>query len=123
MIRGLIVGHASFGDGILRALKSIAGDFTFLETISNEGLATNELVEVIKEHASPGPGDGTMIFVDLFGGSCWRAAKMAKDEHTRIVTGVNLPMALSFLHKRESRSLDDLADILETDAKRGVRVD
>ncbi|MCD6307686.1 MAG: hypothetical protein J7M24_01675 [Candidatus Latescibacteria bacterium] len=123
MIRGLIVGHATFGDGILHALKSIAGEFTCLETISNDGLATNELVEAIKEHTLSGGEEGTLIFVDLFGGSCWRAAKMAQTGHTRIVSGVNLPMVLSFLHKRENRSTDSLADIIETDAKRGVRVD
>ena len=123
MIKGLIVGHRDIGDGILRALESISGSFKFLSYISNERSSTNELVEKIKAFSNDMQEDGLVIFVDVYGGSCWRAAKMAKLHRTHIVTGINLPMLLSFINKRESFSFDDLPGILETDGKRGITVE
>ncbi len=121
MIGGLIIGHSDIGESILRALKSITGGFKELHCLSNEGLSTVEMVEKIKDFSTGKQVDGLFIFIDVYGGSCWRAAKIAKPDRSHIVTGVNLPMMLSFVQKRESFSFDDLPGILETDGKRGVK--
>ena len=121
MIGGLIIGHSDIGESILRALKSITGSFEELYCLSNEGLSTDELVEKIKDFSTDKKVDGLLIFIDVYGGSCWRAAKIAKPDRSFIVTGVNLPMMLSFVQKRETFPFDDLPGILETDGKRGVK--
>ena len=123
MIHGLLVGHKDIGEGILRALKSITGDIEHFAYISNEGLSTKELVEQIKVFSDEHQEEGLIIFVDLFGGSCWRAAKMAKLDNTYIISGANLPMLLSFINKRESFSLSELPDIIENDGKRGITLE
>ena len=120
MIDGLIVGHHDIGLAVLDVMKSILGGYEHLSYISNTGLSTNELAEKIKSYASNTHNDGLLIFVDLYGGSCWKAAKIAKTEKTHIITGINIPMLLSFIHKRELYSLDDLFGILEKDGKRGI---
>ena len=120
MIGGLIVGHKKFGESILAAVESIAGDIENLTSISNEGLSSNELADAIRETLSAMNVGEVILFVDLFGGSCWRAAKMAKSENNHIITGVNLPMILSFLHKRESLSFDSISSVIDTDGKRGI---
>jgi len=120
MIGGLIVGHKKFGESILDAVRSIAGDFEHLISISNEGLSSDELAAMIRNALAELNVGEVILFVDLFGGSCWRAAKMAKSGNNRIITGVNLPMILSFLHKRESLSFDALSEVLDTDGKRGI---
>ncbi|MBT4485088.1 MAG: hypothetical protein HOC71_15595 [Candidatus Latescibacteria bacterium] len=123
MIYGLLVGHRDIGEGILRALKSISGGIENFSCISNDGLSTNELVEKIIAFSDDHKGEGLLIFVDLYGGSCWRASKKAKLKSTHIISGANLPMLLSFINKRESFSLDDLPVIIENDGKRGITLD
>ncbi len=120
MIGGLLVGHRDIGECILRALESISGSFKNFSFISNDGLSTNELVEKIKAFSNNSQFDGLFVFIDVYGGSCWRAAKMAKQHNTHIISGANLSMLLSFINKRESFSFDELSDILEKDGKRGI---
>ena len=119
MIKGFIIGHENIGDGLLKALKSISGSSEHISFFSNTGLSTRELADKI--YAACNNGDEVMIFVDIFGGSCWRAAKMAKLPKSHIVTGLNLPMLLSFVNKRNQFSFDELFTIIENDGKRGIK--
>ena len=121
MIRGLIIGHRDIGESILRSLESISGEHEHISFLSNDGLSTKELSEKIKEFHSEFPDESLFIFIDVYGGSCWRAAKMAQLAGSHILTGVNLPMLLSFVNKRCSFPFDDLLHILETDGKRGIK--
>ena len=120
MIKGLIVGHRNIGEGLLNALESISGSFENIIFISNNGLSTNEFAEKIKDVCKEYQNDDVMIFVDVYGGSCWRAAKMAKLPRCHIITGLNLSMLLSFVNKRDSFSFDELSSILVIDGKRGI---
>ncbi|MFC1560971.1 PTS sugar transporter subunit IIA [Candidatus Latescibacterota bacterium] len=119
MIKGFIVGHKNIGDGLLKALESISGPFENIFFFSNNGLSTSELADKICA-ACNDCDDEVMILVDVFGGSCWRAAKMAKLPRCHIVTGLNLPMLLSFVNKRKTFSFDELYTIIENDGKRGI---
>ena len=123
MIIGLIVGHRNIGEAFLRALESINGVHENIIPISNDGLSTDEIVDKIKAASTNGQDDGTIIFVDVFGGSCWQAAKRAQLPRCCIITGLNLPMLLSFVNKRETLSFDDLSSVLETDGKRGIKLE
>ena len=123
MIGGVIIAHKDFGESLLRVITSIAGKFEHLASISNDGLSTSELVREIKRVSESMDVDGLFLFVDVFGGSCWQATKMAKLGKAHIVAGISLPMLLSFCHKRETVPFDELSGILETDASRGVRID
>lgn len=120
MIKGLIVGHKDIGEAMLRAVKSISGDDKELFFISISELSSKEVTEKIIDFVGSGSNDGTIIFVDIYGGSCWRAAKHAGLGKNRIVTGFNLPMLLSFINKRNSIGFDELPAVLENDGKRGI---
>jgi len=120
MIDGCIIGHRDIGDGLLKALESIAGTCKHIIFFSNDGLSTNELADQIKATFCDSQDDGVIFFVDVYGGSCWRAVKMAKLPKYHIVTGFNLPMLLSFTNKRKTISFDKLHTIMETDGKRGI---
>ncbi len=119
-IRGLIIGHKNIGDGLLKALESISGTFEDIVFFSNDGLSTDELAEKINTAYTDCNNDGIIIFVDVYGGSCWRAAKMMKLLRCHIVTGLNLSMLLSFVNKRNSFSFDELPYVLVEDGKRGI---
>lgn len=119
-IKGLIVGHKDIGNGLLKALESISGSFEDIIYFSNDGLSTKELADKINTACIDCQYNGIIIFVDVYGGSCWRAAKMAKLLRCHIITGLNLSMLLSFVNKRDSFSFDELSSILVTDGKRGI---
>ncbi|MBN1292137.1 MAG: hypothetical protein JXB48_09890 [Candidatus Latescibacteria bacterium] len=120
MIQGIIIGHVDIGNALIDALHSISGMVEFIEYISNKGLSTNELAEIIKSKSQKNSSDGVMLFVDMYGGSCWRAAKMARVPNSHIVTGINLPMLLSFIQKRNTIPIDELPAIMEIDGKRAI---
>jgi mannose/fructose-specific phosphotransferase system component IIA len=120
MIYGLVIAHKKVGDALLHALEGIYGGFENLRGLSNEGCSTKELTDKIKETYSLLFEPEVCIFVDVYGGSCWRAAKLAKLPTCHIMSGFNLPMLLSFLNKRAATPFDELPAILETDGKRGI---
>lgn len=122
MVEGLIVGHGDYGAGLIHAIELISGATSNLEALSNTGLSTNELSGEISSRIAKHPDSDFIMFVDVFGGSCWRAAMMAKTERSRVVTGVNLPMLLSFMNKRETEPFETLADTLVNDLKRSATV-
>jgi len=122
VIQGLIVGHKDIGTGLLAALESISGPVAGLRFFSNSGLSTKELAAKITAYCV----DDTcrvIIFADVYGGSCWRAAKMAGASHIRIVSGLNLPMLLSFVNKRDMVPFDELPAVLAEDGLRGIIVE
>lgn len=121
MIGGVIVSHGTFGACLLQTVEMIAGKTESLAFVSNEGLSTRELADTLRSIVSEMNAETVIFFVDIFGGSCWQAAKMVKSANDHIVTGVNIPMVLSFLHKRSSVSIDGLQEVLDADGKRGIR--
>jgi mannose/fructose-specific phosphotransferase system component IIA len=120
LIKGLIVGHKDIGEAMLRAVKSITDDDRELFNISINELSSKEVTKKIIDFIDSAGNDGTIIFVDIYGGSCWRAAKHAGSSKCSIVTGFNLPMLLSFINKRNSVGFEELPAILENDGKRGI---
>jgi mannose/fructose-specific phosphotransferase system component IIA len=120
VIKGLIMAHKELGESILRAVESISGQCEDMWYLSNEGLSTNELADKIKKICEGCGDEGVIIFVDIYGGSCWRAAKISRPGKLHIINGFNLPMLLSFINKRKVFQLDELASILESDGKRAI---
>ena len=120
MIHGMVIAHKKAGDALLYALEGIYGSFQNLQGLTNEGCSTKELVDIIREAFSFCLETEVFIFVDVYGGSCWRAAKLAKLPRCHILSGFNLPMLLSFLNKRDAISFEELSSVMEIDGKRGI---
>jgi len=125
MIGGILVGHGTFSACLVGMLETINGSAEKILGTTNNGLSTSELVDTIVEMADGLGDDGLILFVDIFGGSCWQAAKIVKArlENVHIVTGTNLPMLLSFIHKRGDNDFDELPGILSADGVRGITID
>lgn len=123
MIHGILIAHGGISESFLGAIRAMYGATEELTALTNEGLSTPELVERIREVAGAAPGQGICLLVDAFGGSCWRAAKTARIPGSVIVTGLSLPMLLSFVTKRVSLSFAELSAVLDTDARRGITVE
>jgi len=122
MIHGVVYTHADLGAALCRAVESMMGQQNGLVGISNEGLSGDAMLTVVEE-AIAESSDGAVVFTALFGGSCWRVAEQLTSGRNDLlhVTGVNLPMLLAFVSKRESTGIDELAGILVDYGRRGIK--
>ncbi len=122
MTGAVIIGHGDFGACLCGMLEAITGITENVSALSNKGLSTPELLEALDKAVGSLASNDIILFVDTFGGSCWQAAKMFRVEHQEchIVTGINLPMLLSFVHKRDTNGVIELCDILDNDGRRGI---
>ncbi len=97
-VRGVIVAHGAMAQGMIDAVRCIAGDAAdALHAISNDGKSPVQLREEVETEAG---GDPAVVFVDLQTGSCGMAALSAcrnGDSCRVVVCGVNLPMLLAFV--------------------------
>ena len=69
-------------------------------------------------------GDQILIFTDLLGASPYNASAQAIREHPNksvvCITGINLPMLLEAILKREDMDLEALVDYLMDVGKNGI---
>lgn len=109
LTRGIVVGHGGMAQGLVDAVRRIAGDASdALIAVSNDGKGPEQLKAALESVAGEGPA---LVFVDLESGSCGLAAAYAcraKAERA-VVCGVNLPMLLDFVFHRDL-PLDDLVE-------------
>jgi mannose/fructose-specific phosphotransferase system component IIA len=111
MTSAIVVTHGRLGAELVATARRILGDFTGVYSISNEDKTPQMLaeeIEAIMEHA--GPDDAYVLLVDFLYGSCGHATLAVERNHrnVRIVSGVNLPMMLAFLNKRNEVNFERL---------------
>jgi mannose/fructose/sorbose-specific phosphotransferase system IIA component len=111
----IIVGHGSFPQGLLTAAEKILGKQEDILAVSNHGMGVQELSEKLRKGLT-GTNNRVYVFIDLIGGSCFTSCRMLTPDHPDLVliSGVNLPMLVTYLTYRNRLSNKDLlAKILE----------
>ena len=119
-VRGVVVAHGSMAEGLVDAVRRIAGDAAdALHPISNEGTNPQELRRLIDEAAGDGP---VVVFADLQSGSCGLAAVATcrTPQSRAVICGVNLPILLDFVFHRDM-SMDPLVQRLLTKGREAIR--
>jgi mannose/fructose-specific phosphotransferase system component IIA len=117
MIFALLITHGDLGKELLKSAETIIGKYEGMTAISNTGLSGEDLQVCIEEEMAK--AKEMVIFVDCFG-STLTSAKIICGNRFPIICGVNLPMILSFLTKRNQIPFKDLPEILIEDGKRGI---
>lgn len=123
MIGGIIITHGPMAQAIIKAAETILGKTTYIYGFSTTDLSIPATLEKInKILAEDDWPDETLILVTLKGGSCWNAAVTTKmyNQNLEVISGVNLSMVLSFLTKRDSHQLKELAALVLEDGIRGI---
>lgn len=112
-VPALLVMHADLSAALLRAARDVYGAFEGVETLSNGGLSRDELVAAIEERVKTWRHGG-LVLTDFWGGSCHQCGVSAARGHGEviIVTGVNLPTLVDFLHNRDAYGVAELAERL-----------
>jgi len=119
-IRGIVVAHGTMADGMVDAVRRIAGGAAdALHPVSNEGTSPTELKALIDRAAGDGP---VLVFADLQTGSCGMAAMSTCREsgNRAVVCGVNLPILLDFVFHRDM-PLDALVERLLDKGRDAIR--
>ncbi len=126
LLRGLIIAHANLADALITTVHQIAGPQENLVALSNTHLSAEELERRIREILED--GIPTIIFTDFLGGSAFAAARSVANAYSRenktpcaVITGVNLPMLISFVTKRQSQDLFEFVEVLREDGHRGIQ--
>jgi PTS system mannose-specific IIA component len=122
-VPALLVMHGDLGAALLRAAERVYGPIDGIDVLSNEGRSREGLEAEIGERVSAWPNGGVM-FTDFWGGSCHICGASAARGRGEVVilTGVNLPMLLDYLHNREKFDSVELAERLRTKGQESIRV-
>lgn len=97
ILRGVVVAHGGLGRALVEEAERITGQRGVLVAVTNED---GDKAEIEHRVADAIAGQPSVIFVDMPCGSCFFAAMHQARGHAdvRVVTGVNLPMLVDFLH-------------------------
>ena len=123
MVGAIIISHSFVGRELIETAEYIVGKIEGITAISldlkmNAFEARKVISEAMKQIDQ---GDGLLILTDLFGGSPANIAfSFLNKEKTEVITGVNLPMILTFWTKRENRSLAELAKLVQLSGIRNI---
>lgn len=125
MVGAIIVAHSFIGKELIATAEYIVGEMEGISEVSidcqMDALEARKIIsEAIKKVDQ---GDGVLILTDLFGGSPSNIAfSFLNKETIEVITGVNLPMILTFWNKRKSMGLMELAKSLQLSGRRNIVV-
>jgi len=118
----LVVAHEDLARSFIRTVEKILGSqknvFTFSNKTETLPVLAKEMCEIFEKVSAV----NKICFTDLRGGSCWTLANMVKKKYTDmiIISGVNLPMLVSYFNNKDSLTLDDLLKKIIADGCRGI---
>lgn len=124
MVGCIILTHGDLCFGLKNTLEGMMGKQEGLFVVSNSGVGKDQLCSKLKKATTDHKcGEGVVIFVDLFGSSCWQmAANIAsQDQKVAVVTGVNLPMLVKFFSKRKTVPFEKLVPLVKEEGEKGIR--
>ncbi|MBU0690481.1 hypothetical protein KKC97_13350 [bacterium] len=121
MTRAILLTHGALGEALMTSVESILGPQEEVVVLSNSGQALDQITDSLTPHLQ---GARCIIFVDFCGGSPFMACKSLAlpPETAAIVSGVNLPMLLSFFTKRTQMNFEELSQTVRQDAMRGIQL-
>jgi mannose/fructose-specific phosphotransferase system component IIA len=122
-VPALLVMHSDLGAALLRAAASVYGPVEDVEVLSNEGLSRDALETRIEERVV-GWTSGGLILTDFWGGSCHLCGISAARGHgdMAVITGLNLPTLLDYLHNRDQYTPLELAERLRQKGRDSIRI-
>lgn len=122
-VPALLVTHADLGAALVAAAEQVYGPFEDVGVLSNTGLGRADLERLIHERVTAWPHGG-LVLTDFPGGSCQQCGLLAGrgSDEVIVVSGINLPGLLDYLHNRDRYPAGELAERLMAKARDSVRV-
>lgn len=122
MIGIVLVSHGPLAEGLKGAAEMIVGPQERFLAIGMEPAADVDRLRAQIEAAAAEANDGvgTLVLVDLMGGSPANASAYLATSGTPVICGASLPMLLEVLTSREHASLEELMETALQAGKDGV---
>jgi PTS system mannose-specific IIA component len=122
-VPALLVMHADLAAALLRAAETVYGPVDGVDVLSNEGLSRDALEHAIDDRVKAWTGGG-LVLTDFPGGSCHQCGVSAVRgrKEVALVTGLNLPILLDYLHNRELFDAGTLAERLRQKGQDSIRI-
>ena len=121
-VPALLVTHADLADALVRAAERVYGPVEEVDRLSNEGLSRAALEQEIVARVSQWPHGG-LVFIDFWGGSCFTCGVSAtRGREVLVLTGINLPTLLDYLHNRDRYPVVELAERLRQKGQESFRL-
>ncbi len=118
-IGGLVVTDGQLAEALVAETRRIHGEQERFEGFGAGVLTAEEITSRVKEFIGDDPW---IVFVDGPGTTVCRRACAAIGEGQAVVSGVNLPMLLSFLVHRDNYDVAELAERMTRDGGRSLTV-
>lgn len=125
-VRGIIIAHADLAQAFVATIESITGPQDDLVALSNSNRSREEMDLLIRRYLDD--GIPTVIFTDFSAGSAFAVARLAVNAYCQpgqvtcdAISGINLPMLISFVTKRNNLSFPALVEMLRQDGHRGIQ--
>ncbi|HSA57147.1 MAG TPA: hypothetical protein VLE53_15655 [Gemmatimonadaceae bacterium] len=95
--RAIVAGHGAFADGMLSAVRQIAGRDDVFIGVTNRDLSAQDVERALRQRVEESGAE--VIFTDLPAGSCTMAARRLQRERPEltVVTGANLATLIDFV--------------------------
>ena len=124
-MKGLvIVTHSNLAVAFLKTAEMILGilrnaEAVCLEKEDSVDVMNRKISEAIKNTGRE--GDGVVVMTDMFGGTPSNISlAFLEPGKVEVLTGVNLPMVLSFFNSKQDLSLDSLVSSLKKAGGEGI---
>jgi len=119
-----IISHGDLSDELYNVTQNLIPLKVPVLTYSNKKIELEEIVRDIEKEIKKITPSHVLIFIDLMGGSCWHAAMRLKKNQANIsiITGVNVPVLVSFATNFHRLDWTDLIEKIETDGKKAIKV-
>jgi PTS system mannose-specific IIA component len=125
MVGVIIVAHSFIGKELIATAEYVVGKMEGIASVSIDcQMSALEARKIISEAIKKvDQGEGVLILTDLFGGSPSNIAfSFLNREKVEVITGVNLPMILTFWNKRKDMGVMELAKTLQLSGRRNIVV-
>jgi len=117
-----IITHGNLAFALLDAAEKIVGKQQHVYIYSNKEDSLPVLIEKISKRLEKVKSKHNIFFIDLMGGSCWNLANMIRKKYSSvtIITGVNLPMLMSYFLNCQEMPFINLVKKVINDGSRGI---
>ncbi|OQX84840.1 MAG: hypothetical protein B6D63_03715 [Candidatus Latescibacteria bacterium 4484_7] len=123
-VKGIIVAHGNLAEELISTTELIVGKVSDFYAVSGSNMSSEDVVKRIKEILSDGETEKAVIFVDYFGGSTYtNSIRAVRDmDNIYVISGVNLPIILDFVTKREAFDFGEMLHHLIERGKESIRI-
>lgn len=124
MVGIVVVAHGRFAEALIETAEMIVGRTEAVRTCAFcQGSDVEKLRKMLKTSIKEvNDGDGVIILTDMFGGTPSNISLSFLEEKLEVITGVNLPMVLNALTKREGKSITELAQLLKENGRSNIYI-